>query len=159
MSYRHFDNSKQKWFGYTFICSSKGKVRGKQLLLLDKLSCQMESAKLRTYPSLIHVLHAFSILCCCFISKVRLYKTLEKLQVQILSLDRKGYTVKFFFRSISWNTVSGSFHETWNTFMTCFYFSIQHSLHMFLTNKNIVFTEKRYRVKFDITDIVQKIRK
>ena len=57
------------------------------------------------------------------------------------------YTVKFFFQSISWNTVSGSFHETWNTFMKYFYFSIQHSLRMFLTNEKIVFAEKRYRVK------------
>ena len=60
---------------------------------------------------------------------------------------REGYTVKFFFQSISRNTVSGSFHETWNTFMKCFYFSIQHSLRMFLTNKKNVFAEKRYRVK------------
>ena len=43
------------------------------------------------------------------------------------SLWREGYTVKFFFQGISWNTVSGSFHETWNTFMKYFYFSIQHS--------------------------------
>ena len=56
--------------------------------------------------------------------------------------------MKFFFQRISWNTVSGSFHETWNTFMKYFYFSIQHSLRMFLINKKIVFTEKRYRVKF-----------
>ena len=35
--------------------------------------------------------------------------------------------MKFFFQGISWNTVSGSFHETWNTFMKYFYFSIQHS--------------------------------
>ena len=40
---------------------------------------------------------------------------------------REGYTVKFFFQGISWNTVSGSFHETWNNFMKYFYFSIQHS--------------------------------
>ena len=44
-----------------------------------------------------------------------------------LILLREGYTVKFFFQGISWNTVSGSFHETWNTFMKYFYFSIQHS--------------------------------
>ena len=44
-----------------------------------------------------------------------------------LYLLRKGYTVKFFFQGISWNTVSGSFHETWNNFMKYFYFSIQHS--------------------------------
>ena len=30
---------------------------------------------------------------------------------------REGYIVKFYFQSISWNTVSGWFHETWNTFM------------------------------------------
>ena len=36
-------------------------------------------------------------------------------------------TLKFFFQGISWNTVSGSFHETWNNFMKYFYFSIQHS--------------------------------
>ena len=64
------------------------------------------------------------------------------------------YTVKFFFQSISWNTVSGSFHETWNTFMKYFYFSIQHSLRMFLTNEKIVFAEKRYRVKLNRKDIV-----
>ena len=40
---------------------------------------------------------------------------------------REGYTMKFFFQGISWNTVSGSFRETWNTFMKYFYFSIQHS--------------------------------
>ena len=62
---------------------------------------------------------------------------------------REGYNVKFFFQSISWNTVSRSFHETWITFMKYFYFSIQHSLRMFLINKKIVFTEKRYRVKFN----------
>ena len=61
---------------------------------------------------------------------------------------REGYTVKFFFQSISWNTVSGSFQETWNTFLKYFCFSIQHSLRMFLINKKIVFVEKRYRVKF-----------
>ena len=33
--------------------------------------------------------------------------------------------------------------------MKYFYFSIQHSLRMFLINKKIVFTEKRYRVKFN----------
>ena len=36
---------------------------------------------------------------------------------------REGYTVKFFFQSISWNTVSGVFHETGNTFMKYFYLS------------------------------------
>ena len=71
----------------------------------------------------------------------------------------EGNTVKCFFQSISWNTVSGSFHETWNTFMKYFYFSIQHSLRMFLNNKKISFTEKRYRVKFNRKDIVQKIQK
>ena len=35
--------------------------------------------------------------------------------------------MKFFFQGISWNTVSGSFHETWNNFMKYFYLSIQHS--------------------------------
>ena len=55
---------------------------------------------------------------------------------------REGYTVKFFFQSISWNTVSGSFHETWNTFMKCFYFSIQHSLRMFLINKKLCLQTK-----------------
>ena len=30
---------------------------------------------------------------------------------------REGYTAKFFFQSIPWNSISGSFHETWNTFM------------------------------------------
>ena len=35
--------------------------------------------------------------------------------------------MKFFFQGISWNAGSGSFHETRNTFMKCFYFSIQHS--------------------------------
>ena len=57
---------------------------------------------------------------------------------------REGYTVKFFFQSISWNRVAGSFHETWNTFMKYFYFSIQHSFCMFLINEKIVFAEKRY---------------
>ena len=33
--------------------------------------------------------------------------------------------------------------------MKYFYFSIQYSLRMFLINKKIVFTEKRYRVKFN----------
>ena len=36
---------------------------------------------------------------------------------------RQGCTVKFFFQSISWNTVSAEFHETWNTFMKYFCFS------------------------------------
>ena len=40
---------------------------------------------------------------------------------------REEYTVKVFFQGISWNTVSRSFHETWNTFMKYFYLSIQHS--------------------------------
>ena len=60
---------------------------------------------------------------------------------------REIYTVEFFFQSISWNIVLGLFHETWNTFMKYFYFSIQHSLRMFLINKKIVFSEKRYCVK------------
>ena len=47
------------------------------------------------------------------------------------------------------NRVSGSFHETRNTFIKYFYFGIQHSLRIFLINKKIVFTEKRYRVKFN----------
>ena len=64
-------------------------------------------------------------------------------------LTREGYTVKSFFQGISWNTVSGWFHETWNTFMKYFYFSTQHSLRTFFINKKIVFTEKRYRVKFN----------
>ena len=38
-----------------------------------------------------------------------------------------------FFSTISWNTVSGSFHETWNTFMKYFYFSIQNSEAVFQT--------------------------
>ena len=42
--------------------------------------------------------------------------------------------MKYSFKVISWN-------------MKYFYFSIQHSLHMFLIKKKIVFTEKRYRVK------------
>ena len=35
----------------------------------------------------------------------------------------------------------------------------EHSLRMFLNNKKISFTEKRYRVKFNRKDIVQKIQK
>ena len=38
--------------------------------------------------------------------------------------------------------------------MKYFYFSIQYSLRMFLINKKIVFTEKRYRVKFNKKDVV-----
>ena len=56
----------------------------------------------------------------------------DSLHMRILLASRKkylreGYTVKFFFQGISWNTVSGSFHETWNNFMKYFYFSMQHS--------------------------------
>ena len=49
-----------------------------------------------------------------------------------------------------------AFHEIQfqDHFMKYFYFSIQHSLRMFLTNKKIVFAEKRYRVKFNRKDIV-----
>ena len=49
-----------------------------------------------------------------------------------------------------------AFHEIQfqGHFMKYFYFSIQHSLRMFLTNKKIVFAEKRYRVKFNRKDIV-----
>ena len=64
---------------------------------------------------------------------------------------REIYTAEFFFQSISWNTVLGSFQ---NTFMKYFYFSIQHSLRMFLINKKIKFTEKRYPVKFIRKDVV-----
>ena len=71
-----------------------------------------------------------------------------------LWLLREGYTVKSFFQSISWNTIAGSFHETWNTFMKYFYLSIQHPLRMFLINKKIEFIEKRYLVKFNRKDIV-----
>ena len=39
--------------------------------------------------------------------------------------------------------------------MKYFYFSIQHSLCMFLINKKIVFAEKRYRVKFNRKDRVK----
>ena len=35
-----------------------------------------------------------------------------------------------------------SFHEKWDTFMKYFYFSIHHSLRMFLINKNCVYREK-----------------
>ena len=35
---------------------------------------------------------------------------------------KQGYTVKLFFQSISWNTVSGPFHETWNTLTLVFKF-------------------------------------
>ena len=34
---------------------------------------------------------------------------------------------EIFLSRISWDTVSGSFHETWNNFMKYFYLSIQHS--------------------------------
>ena len=33
----------------------------------------------------------------------------------LVYLQRQGYTMKLFFQSISWNTVLGEFHETWNT--------------------------------------------
>ena len=69
---------------------------------------------------------------------------------------RERYTVKFFFQRISWNTVSGSFHETWYTFMKYFYFSIQDSLRMFLISKKIVFAEKWCCVKFNRKDILEK---
>ena len=72
-------------------------------------------------------------------------------QVNLLKIPRrkeKGI-LNFFFQSIWWNLVSWSLHNTWNTFMKYFYFSIQHSLRMFLINKKIVFAEKRYRVKFN----------
>ena len=45
------------------------------------------------------------------------------LMITILFL-RQRYTVKIFFQSNLWNTVFGKFHETWNTFMKYFYFSI-----------------------------------
>ena len=57
--------------------------------------------------------------------------------------------MKFFFQSISWNIVLGAFHKTWNTFMKHFYLSISVSLRTFLINKKIVFTEKRYNLKFN----------
>ena len=66
-------------------------------------------------------------------------------------------------RDILWNclknlekevkTIKGRIHRviSWNMkyFYKYFYFGIQHSLRMFLINKKIVFTEKRYRVKFN----------
>ena len=55
----------------------------------------------------------------------------------------EGYTVKFLFQSISWNTLLEVFHEPWNTFMKYFYFSISVSLRMFLVDiKNCVYREK-----------------
>ena len=45
------------------------------------------------------------------------------LMITILFL-RQRYTVKIFLQSNLWNTISGKFHETWNTFMKYFYFSI-----------------------------------
>ena len=96
----------------------------------------------------------YFILKALFVRKI--FKVLSWLfgHVEKTAWLREGCTVKFFFQSISWNTVSGSFHEAWNTFMKYFYFSIQHSLRMFLISKKIVFTKKRYRVKFNRKDIV-----
>ena len=55
----------------------------------------------------------------------------------------EGYTVKFLFQSISWNTLLEVFHGPWNTFMKYFYFSISVSLRMFLVDiKNCVYREK-----------------
>ena len=65
------------------------------------------------------------------------------------SILREGYIVKFFFQSISWNTVSGTFDETetlsWNTFTLIFKFHCKR----FSSIKKIVFTEKRYLLKFN----------
>ena len=60
-----------------------------------------------------------------------------------LSYTRGKGTLKLFFQSISWNTISGAFHETWNTFMKYFYFNIKISFLIFLINKKIEFTEKK----------------
>ena len=62
--------------------------------------------------------------------KVHNTLTLKRLQQKKTVVSRMGYsrknpnTVKLFFQSILWNTVSGGFYETWNTFMKDFYFSI-----------------------------------
>ena len=62
--------------------------------------------------------------------KVHNTLTLKRLQQKKTVVSRMGYfrknpnTVKLFFQSILWNTVSGAFCETWNTFMKYFYFSI-----------------------------------
>ena len=59
------------------------------------------------------------------------------------------YTVKRFFQSISWNTVSGTFHEIWSILMKHFYLTlvpyITVSLRTFLINKkNYVYRENIY---------------
>ena len=55
---------------------------------------------------------------------------------------RQGYTLKLFFQSISWNTVSGVFHETWNTFMKCFYLVSKFHCVCFSSIKNCFYREK-----------------
>ena len=74
-------------------------------------------------------------------------------------LTREGYTVKSFFQGISWNTVSGWFHDTWNNFMKYFYFRTQDSLRTLEPNINSIncihfinkklCLQERYRVKFN----------
>ena len=68
----------------------------------------------------------YFILKALFVRKI--FKVLSWLfgHVEKTAWLREGCTVKFFFQSISWNTVSGSFHETWNTFMKYFYLSNIH---------------------------------
>ena len=49
---------------------------------------------------------------------------------------------KFSFHGISWNTISGWFHGTWNNFTKYFYFSTQHSLRTFFINKKLCLQRK-----------------
>ena len=73
------------------------------------------------------VLSRFSILHFGFRSCVnttcKYLRYVKKLIFFWISL-RQGCTVKLFFQSISWNTDSVAFHETWNIFRKYFYFSI-----------------------------------
>ena len=62
---------------------------------------------------------------------------------------REGYTVEFFFQGISWNTVSGSLHEAWNTFMNTFTLVFQFHCVRFLSIKKLCLQLEMYRVKFN----------
>ena len=73
---------------------------------------------------------------------IELWSRVEPLIIYYI-LEARVYW-NFFFQSISWNTISGAFHETWNTFMKYFYFIIKVSFLILLINKKIELTEKRY---------------
>ena len=67
------------------------------------------------------------------------YKYQSNINVSSINL-RQGTTWNFSARIISWNTVSGAFHETWNNFMKYFVY-IFHCVY-FSSIKNCVYREQ-----------------